>query len=76
VDNSAKLKKPITNVRRGDIVIYTFSHIGIAVGEPDEDGMVYVVEGNTNNAGSREGDGVYRKHRHLSKIRSVIRFTV
>jgi hypothetical protein len=76
VDNSAKLKKPAPNVRRGDIVVYTFSHIGIAVGEPDEDGNVLVVEGNTNTAGSREGDGVYRKHRPVSKIRSVIRFTV
>jgi hypothetical protein len=76
VDNSAKLKKPATSVKRGDIVIYKFSHVGIAVGDLDKDGMVSVVEGNTNSDGEREGDGTYLKRRHLSKIRSVIRFTV
>jgi len=76
VDNSAKLHKPATKVKRGDIVVYKFSHIGIAVCDSDKDGMVSVVEGNTNSDGEREGDGVYLKRRHLSKIRSVIRFTV
>jgi hypothetical protein len=76
VDNSAKLKKPATSVKRGDVVIYKFSHVGIAVSDLDENGLVKVVEGNTNNEGSCEGDGVYLKHRPLSKIRSVIRFTV
>jgi hypothetical protein len=37
---------------------------------------VQTVEGNTNGEGSREGDGVYLKRRHRSKIRSIIRFTV
>jgi hypothetical protein len=76
VDNSAKLKKPATNVKRGDVVIYKFSHVGIAVSDLDENGLVKVVEGNTNSDGAREGDGVYLKHRSISKIRSVIRFTV
>ena len=76
VDNSAKLKRKPTTVKRGDIVIFTFSHVGIAVGDLDANNMVATVEGNTNDAGSREGDGCYRKRRHLSKIRSVIRFTI
>lgn len=76
VDDSAKLHKPATRVKRGDIVVYKFSHVGIAVCDMDEDGMVSVVEGNTNSDGAREGDGVYLKRRRLSKIRSVIRFTV
>lgn len=76
VDDSAKLKKPPTSVKRGDVVIYKFSHVGIAVDDMNENGMVKVVEGNTNCEGSREGDGVYLKHRPLSKIRSIIRFTV
>ena len=77
VDNSVKLKKPHNDdIRRGDIVIFTFSHIGIAVADIDKDGIVQTVEGNTNAEGSREGDGVYRKRRHSSKIRSVIRFMV
>lgn len=71
----AKLIKPAsrTKVKRGDIVIFTFSHIGIAV-EDEHKGSVRTVEGNTNGAGSREGDGVYRKFRPKSKIRSIIRF--
>lgn len=35
------------------------------------DTRVYTVEGNTNAAGSREGDGVYRKVRLRSQIHSV-----
>jgi hypothetical protein len=62
------------DIKAGDVVIFTFSHIGIALGSPDKKGNVPTVEGNTNGAGSREGDGVYRKVRHVSKIRSRIRF--
>jgi hypothetical protein len=78
VDDSVKLKKTkhgIASVERGDIVIFTFSHTGIATSSPDKDGNVSTIEGNTNSAGSREGDGVYRKTRHISKIRSIIKFT-
>ena len=75
-DNSVKLKKPHTgDIKRGDIVCFTFSHIGIALGSPNEDGNVLTCEGNTNGAGSREGDGVYKKTRNISKIRSRIRFS-
>jgi len=35
---------------------------------------VYTVEGNTNQAGSREGDGVYRKIRLTRQIYAVARF--
>jgi hypothetical protein len=74
-DNSVRLRKPpMGDIKRGDIVIFTFSHIGIATGPPDVNGNVPTVEGNTNGAGSREGDGVYRKLRPLAKIRSRIRF--
>lgn len=74
-DNSVILKKPHKgDIKHGDIVVYSFSHIGIAVGPPDSDGNIPTIEGNTNGAGSREGDGVYRKVRHISKVRSRIRF--
>jgi hypothetical protein len=77
VDDSVVLHKPHKDdIRRGDIVIFTFSHIGIAVGDISKDGIVQTIEGNTNSDGAREGDGVYRKRRHSSKIRSVIRFMV
>jgi len=58
----------------GDIVVFTFSHIGFAVSAPDENGYVRTVEGNTDSGGSREGGGVFAKARHVSKIRSRIRF--
>lgn len=67
---------PKTDIKRGDLVIFKFSHIGIATSGVDKDGYVMTTEGNTNQAGSREGDGVYRKRRHIDQIRSRIRFTV
>jgi len=71
------LHKPPGSVQAGDIVVFTFSHIGIAV-EDESGGFVTTVEGNTNVKGTRDGggktrDGVYRKHRSKSQIRSVIR---
>lgn len=46
------------------------------VGFVDEWGaeMVLTVEGNTNGAGSREGDGVYRKRRLVRQINKVSRW--
>lgn len=76
-DNSTQTKKPHRgDIQPGDIVIFTFSHVGIAVGKPDDEGYVSTVEGNTDAAGSREGGGVFKKRRKLSAIRSRIRFTV
>ena len=75
-DNSTHTKKPHGNdILPGDIVIFTFSHIGIAIAAPDGD-TVRAVEGNTDIAGGREGGGVFLKTRKLSSIRSRIRFTV
>lgn len=70
------LKPHRGDIQPGDIVIFTFSHIGIAVSAPDRNGMVRTVEGNTDAAGSREGGGVFEKVRSMSKIRSRIRFRV
>jgi hypothetical protein len=81
VDQTVKLRKPTKgDVKRGDLVIYRFSHIGIATGPPDANGDVPTVEGNTfgsrsSASGDREGDGVWRKTRNLSCIRSRIRFS-
>jgi len=59
---------------RGDIVVYTFSHIGIvdAVGE----GVLTAIEGNTNEAGSREGTTCRRQQRLFNLVRSFIRLPV
>tara|TARA_R110001632_G_scaffold224408_3_gene356788 strand:- start:1254 stop:1811 length:558 start_codon:yes stop_codon:yes gene_type:complete len=73
-DNSIITKKPHKNdICAGDIVIFTFSHIGLAISRPDEKGYVTTIEGNTDSSGSREGGGVFQKKRHVSKIRSRIR---
>jgi hypothetical protein len=76
-DSSVTLKKPHKgDIKAGDIVIFTFSHIGIATGPPDKNGLVPTIEGNTDAAGSREGGGVFAKKRKLSQIRSIIRANV
>ncbi len=59
---------------KGDVVVFTFSHIGVV----DEVGtnMVYTIEGNTNEAGSREGTSVLRKSRAFGIIRCFIRLPI
>jgi hypothetical protein len=61
--------------RAGDIVIFDFSHIGIV--ELDQVGRVIcTIEGNTNGAGARDsesGDGVWRKTRAQSLVKSYVR---
>ena len=71
-----ELIKPIANeekIKAGDIVVFRFSHIGLAIEEPNTKGYVSTIEGNTNGAGSREGGSVLEKSRHIDSIRSVIR---
>lgn len=76
-DRTTHTRKPHDgDIQAGDIVIFTFSHIGIATGAPNKGGFVPTIEGNTDGEGSREGGAVLRKMRHVSKIRSRIRFTV
>ncbi len=68
------LRKPSNeDIKAGDIVVFSFSHIGLAVKDIDSSGYVVTIEGNTNGAGSREGGSVLEKKRHVSKIRSRIR---
>ena len=76
-DDSTQTKRsPGQDIEPGDIIVYTFSHCGIAVGPPDEDGYFSTVEGNTDTAGSREGGGVFRKTRKTSQVKARIRLTV
>jgi len=76
-DSSTDTKKPHRNdIQPGDIVIFTFSHIGIATSAPDRSGNVRTIEGNTDGAGSREGGAVLAKIRSVKSIRSRIRFTL
>lgn len=55
----------------GDIVVFTFSHIGIV--ERFDGGHVITIEGNTDDAGSREGREVAVRSRSVSLCRSFIR---
>ncbi len=59
---------PWKEARKGDVITYlpVFSHIGIV--EECVAGGLITIEGNTNQAGSREGDGVYRKQREDSLV--------
>ena len=76
-DSSTWTKEPHRNdIGAGDIVVFKFSHIGFAVSSPDKAGYVMTVEGNTDGQGTREGGAVLRKRRHVSQIRSRIRFRV
>jgi hypothetical protein len=61
------------DIQRGDIIVFKFSHIGLATGPATSGGLVPTVEGNTNAAGGREGGGVWAKTRKVSQIRSRIR---
>jgi len=57
-----------TAARRGT---WVQGHTGIVVAV-DEEGF-HTVEGNTNSAGSREGDGVYRKLHRWSYATDIVR---
>lgn len=75
-DASTNTKDFPKSVLSGDIVVFTFSHCGIAITDSDSSGDFYTVEGNTNLAGSREGTHVLNKSRNVSSLRNRIRFTV
>ena len=48
------------------------AHVGFI--DKQEGNYYTTVEGNTNEAGSREGDGVYRKRRHIKTIYAISRW--
>lgn len=63
-------------IEPGDILVFTFSHIGIAetaATGTNQASEIATIEGNTDGSGSREGGGVYRQRRKVSQVREVIR---
>lgn len=67
-----KQRKEIkANAVKGDIVVFTFSHIGIV--ESNNGDTFKTIEGNTNSRGSRDGGGVERKNRSIHRMRAIIR---
>ena len=73
-DNSKKVKinRSVKSVKKGDIVIFKFSHIGLATSDSDKYGDFYTIEANTGPSGGRDGDGVYEKVRNITAVRSTI----
>lgn len=61
-----------TQIRAGDLVVFSLSHIGIATTASDLNGVFRTIEGNTDAAGGRGGNGVWEKSRRLSLVRSAI----
>lgn len=70
---------PLSEAEPGDIVKYTFDHVGIL--ERRLNGTtIQSIEGNTGPTGavsdsSTGGDGVYRKHRNVSLVHQIVRVT-
>ena len=65
---------PAHQPHKGDIAVFTFSHIGIV--DAVATNLVWTIEGNTNEAGSREGTTVRRKDRAFPIIRCFIRLPI
>jgi hypothetical protein len=57
----------------GDIVVFTFSHIGIVERFDGWSKGLQTIEGNTDDEGSREGVKVCRRTRPASQCKSFIR---
>jgi hypothetical protein len=72
-------KKFSWNPLPGDVVTYYYpnlkrvGHVGFYC-RKDLSGYLITIEGNTNGGGSREGDGVYKKKRELSKVYAITRY--
>lgn len=75
-DNSTKTYRKHPGSPVGIFSLKSTSHCGIAISAPDKNGYFRTIEGNTNGSGSRNGDGVYAKKRHVSDVRDFIEFKV
>jgi hypothetical protein len=80
--DSGRLIKPNSNaalletIKRGDLFVWNGKgggHIGFVL-RVLPDGSFLTLEGNTNKAGSREGDGVYDRVRHIKTLRKYPRW--
>lgn len=56
----------------GDFIVYDFSHVGLSLGMVDSR-HVRTIEYNTNDGGSREGDGCWSKVREKTQVQCYIR---
>lgn len=63
---------PPEEVLPGDLALFNFrnvrwDHIGLVLSTPTDSGTFQTIEGNTNEAGAREGDGVFEKDRTTAR---------
>jgi hypothetical protein len=65
------IRKP-KKIKKGQLVVFSFSHIGIATSDSNASGVFSTVEANTGASGGRDGDGVYAKSRNINVVRSAI----
>lgn len=71
----------IANLLPGDLVCFTFDHVGMFVRWIDKaKGIMETIEGNTGASGAVSdsvtgGDGVYRKRRYVSQVSRGVRVT-
>jgi hypothetical protein len=76
-DRTTTLMSPrAKDIQAGDIVVFKFSHIGLAVSGADAGGTFWTCEGNTDLAGSREGGGVYKRTRNICNVKARIRINL
>lgn len=75
-DSTRTRDEPGLDIIPGDVVIYRFSHTGIAVSKPDKNGLIQVVEGNSNKDGIREGYEVCKQTRKCNSVKTRIRLVV
>jgi hypothetical protein len=65
------LFRPAGEGQPGDLVIYTFSHVGILDHAVPSKNQLVAVEGNTDASGSRTGGQVLTKERHCSLVKGI-----
>jgi hypothetical protein len=67
-------RKPKT-IKRGQLVVFGFSHIGVATGDSDSNGNFSTIEANTSGTdkgSQRDGGGVHKRTRNVLSVRSTI----
>jgi hypothetical protein len=73
-EKKLQLLPPRSILRRGDLVIYDYSHIEIVT---DDDGTLtgpfIAIGANTNAAASRDGEGTFEKPRNRARVKHFIR---
>lgn len=77
MDHWRKAKDNIVlSSQKGDIFIMDFGggkgHTGLVISQTSD--RIFTLEGNTNDGGSREGDGVYKRNRNRATIKGYIRY--